>query len=288
MDRLTALAYLGVDETATKDDIDTAWRGAVKRAHPDTGSDSDASQVMRLNEARAIALDGLSDSGGELITQPAIREMVRLQQEMTATASASDRAMKQVVMHHVGSLALQRRQRATFAIISGVVAAVLALIGAVARATPEEFAWHNLLFTLAGVLGVGAALLGLLSWRMKFREQRLEMEIEDAAETLADRGALAATLTEIGLGDFFTLPDLQRALADWGSEEKGFPPRPASPLSFLAPPTYRSVPLSQVAALIGPVDFGKLLIAKGKESGLLEESERRSDGESKAYGYRRT
>ena len=119
--------------------------------------------------------------------------------------------MKQVVIHHVGGLAFRRRQRATLAAGSAGIAAVLAVIGALVKATPDGLdTYKPILFSFAAVFGVLAAMLGVMAWRINTAERGLQLEPDDVSETLSDRGALADTLSELELPDFFTRPGASR------------------------------------------------------------------------------
>lgn len=285
MDREQALAYLSLDGTATKVDIETAWRNAMKAVHPDASGGGDSSRAAMLNEARGIALDGLSDSSSEIVTRRDLQELVQAQAQQVTAVQESEKAVRQVVMHHVGALALQRRQRTSLAIASGGLAAVSALVGALLKGTPEPLMWRSLLLSTAGLFAILGAILGLLSWRQRFLEEELKMNIEDAGETLADKGALAGTLDELGLGSFFSQADLREALSDWNGQLDEAPLRR---VSLLFPGrAYSSVPLSFVAQQIGAVDFCRLLLSKGLASGLLQEETRPIEQGKSEYGYRR-
>jgi hypothetical protein len=288
MERDEALARLGLDGSATREDIDSAWRAAMKEVHPDTGSNPDGKLAIELNQARATALSGLPQSGSDLITVDRMAELIRTsQQELVAAERAGDRAMAQVTMHHVGALAFQRRQRARVAAASGGVAAVLGVIAALLRASPTNGldVVRPVLFVAALTLGLFAAVLAVLAWQLAAREHWLQMELEDAGETLSERAALSDALTELGVGDFFTRAELLEALSRWDvAHDVIRGPYPVLP--FMSP-TYEAVPLAHTAGIVGPVDFAKLMLAKGVESGLLREDQR-LEGDRVVYGYRRT
>lgn len=287
MNRAEALARLGLDADSTAEEIERAWRAAMKHVHPDTGARPDGELAVLLNQAKAEALAALPKPTTDLVTLEAIAELVRAQQQAAvAGATASDRAMKQVVIHHVGGLALRRRQRATLAAASAGIAAILAVIGALVKATPNSLdVYKPILFFLGAMFGVLSAALGVMAWRVSTAERALQLELDDVGETLSDRGAVADTLTELELGDFFTRVQLREAIDTWQIDETLIGPR--YPRSPLVGTVYRSVPLSHTAHTIGPVDFGKLLLTKAVELGLLVDDQNVDAEGKRQYGFRR-
>jgi hypothetical protein len=285
MDLTEAFARLGLETTATRDEIDAAWRQAMKAVHPDTGTAPDGNLAVVLNQARATALSAVAVPSTELVPLAAVMELVKAQQpaQMERAARASDQALKSVVMHHVGGLAYRKRQRAILASIGAFVTVVLTLLAAVNRIVPEDSqAFYGFLAAFAAVL---TALVGLGAWRLSAQERTLNLDLEEAAETLSDRAAYLDTIDEIGLGAVWTRQELHAALQGWEVPEVRNSTHGPS-LGFFGPP-YRSVPLAHTAAEIGHVDFGRLLVAKGIELDLVQEDAFvREDGRT-SYGFRR-
>lgn len=287
MERARALEVLGLDETASRDEIESAWRSAIKNVHPDSGKESDADAVSEILDARKVALSEGNASSTGLVPLARVTDLIKLQQgEIAAKARASEQAMRGVVMHHIGTLAFRRRQRTILAGISAGVATVLGLLTALIRVSPDaDIEVQSLLGTMTGAFALIAAGLGLLAWRIATLERSLQMELDDVAETLSDKAAFSDTINEVGLGSFFTKSQLQEAIREWSAN--GMPSGARSPSSGLFGGMYRSVPLASTAHAIGPVDFGKLFLAKGIELGLLEEVERETSDGSVDYGFSR-
>jgi hypothetical protein len=292
MNRAEALTRLGLDFDATPAEIDRAWRSAMKRVHPDSGSDPEPALVAALNEARQVALAAAASTATALVPRDSAYELVRSDPTLAMHAATSERALRTVVMHHVGHLAYQRRQRTILAGLTGGGAALLALIGALTRFDPYVVP-PSLVLSMSALLATVSALFGVLAWRTAAIERRLQLELDEVAETLSDRAALADTLTELGLQSFFTRGELHAAISHWAAgvhvarRDRG--PTVASSVREVLLPVgarYRSVPLAHTAAVIGAVDFAKLLIAKGVELGMLIEDERVT-GNGEVYGYTR-
>jgi hypothetical protein len=144
-------------------------------------------------------------------------------------------------------------------------------------------------------LGFVAALLGLLAVRIAGLQRSLEIELEEVGETLSDRAAVSDTFREIELHAFFTRAELHDALARWslssapaavvgGRRSPGI--QLFAAIGLVTAPTYRTVPLATTARRIGNIDFGKLLLTKALELGLVLE-DHTGDGAGITYGYRR-
>jgi hypothetical protein len=283
MERLEALTELGLDGSATREQIESAWRGAIKVVHPE-GTHPDPDAARRLNEAREVALVGLEGSAGDaLVRLSEVMDLVRAQAQQPVAVAGAERALRRVVMHHVGLLAYRKRERTVLAAISGGLAAALGVITAIIRAYDST---RYLLGFVAATLGLLAAVLGFLAWRVSIAEQTLRLQLEEAAETLSDRAAFVDTINEIGLGRFWTRADLHGALDRWEIPDGPWDRTRGSIVGL--GPSYRSVPLARTAERIGPVDFGRLLVAKGIELGLIEESATTDGNGIVGYGYSRT
>lgn len=289
MDRLEALTRLGLDEFASRDHINDAWRNAMKAVHPDSGTAPDPAMTVLLNEARTVALGALPNgNGAALVPIETVMDLVRARPEPGPTSAqrAAEQTFTKVVMHHVGGLAYRKRQRVILASVTAGVTALLGLGAAFGRFGYDTEMWKAV---LGGFTAAGAALsagIGIVAWRVSAMERTLKLDLAETAETLSDRTAYIDVLDEIGLGEFWSRQELLDVLGQWDvPTDAGV--RRVGLLGTLFGPPYRAVPLAHTAAEIGPVDFARLLTTKGVELELVEERRmERSDGRT-AYGYAR-
>jgi hypothetical protein len=206
-------------------------------------------------------------------------------------------------MRHVGTAGRLRRERTALAIGAGGLAAVAGLVRATAAADLTRPLVGLTTALLVG-FGIAAAALAALAFVSSSREDLLKIEIEHAAETVADRGTFAATLSEIGLGAYWSRRELTEAIFEWafGGRPTWGPLRPYGsartrlslavrrlvrilrpgvPVDDLA----REVPLRITAGRVGPADFASLVIAKGLERDWIEEVALPT-GSDVPFGYR--
>jgi len=115
--------------------------------------------------------------------------------------------------------------------------------------------------------------LGLLIGFQSLRIARIEGDIEDAADTLDDKPDVARVLQEIAVSSQiappWTIETLRDAAAKWSAEyaEGADLPLPV----FLG--HVRRRPLAACVRSMGVDEFVRLLVAKAKEKGLLDERE---------------
>jgi hypothetical protein len=263
----------------------------MKVVHPDVGIRPNDEMAKRLNEARQVALSGVAEPASELVLRSEAAQLdFPGHTPTTAPERPSERAMRSVVLHHVGQLAYRKRQSVVLAGAMAVVAACLGLISALGKFEFDSTALTYRYWSI--VLGILAAAIALVAARIAGLQRKLEVELDEVGETLSDRAAISDAFSEIGVSGFFTRADLHTELEKWRpvtSAER----RPTSfllgalrSLGVLHGPTYTSVPLAHTAEKIGPVDFGKLLLTKALELNMVEEAQDYSSGEL-VYGYRR-
>ena len=178
----------------------------MKTVHPDTGSAPDDALATLVNQARAVALATLKAPSNDLVPFQTVLELAQAQPRTKTSpeARASERAVKRVVMHHVGELAFRRRQQSILAAIAAGMTTVLTLVAAVNKLAPNTEYGRNWVVALAVASAAGTVFLGLMAWHSAARERTLRLDIEEAALTLSDRAAYLDTLDEIGLDAFWT------------------------------------------------------------------------------------
>jgi hypothetical protein len=267
------MRLLNLPVGASEEEVKRAYRRLAREVHPDTGEEPDVERLQQLGEARDVALEHVT--GQDLVTRKDIALMLRTQGELAKVSQESEATLSRVVVHHVGKLAAARSRRLTISGLGTVVGLLLAAIGAVVRTLPSLQA---VLIPFGALLAICSLVVGAMALLNKEREERLRIEIEEAAETLSDRAALVGTLAELGLDGFFTREDLQEAIYYWSEMD-----------NEIEMTRFRDrVPLSRVAAKIGPVDFARLLLSRSLQSGMIVEAEGSDDYHEIQYGYRRS
>jgi len=274
MRRDEAISLLDLPADANNEDVKRAYRRLAKKAHPDTGERSDTERLQQLGEARDVALEPVT--GKELVTREDIALILRTQGELAKVSRESEATLSRVVLHHVGKLAAARNRRLTISGLGTVVGLLLTAVGTLVRSETIP-PLQAVLIPVGSVLASCSLAIGAMALLNKEREERLRIELEEAAETLSDRASLVGTLAELGLDGFFTREDLQEAIYYWSEMD-----------NEIEVIRFRDrVPLSRVAAQIGPVDFARLLLSRGLESGMIVETEEPGDQHDVQYGYRR-
>jgi hypothetical protein len=277
VDRQEALHLLGLDDSASREAIEAAWRAQMKLVHPDSGRAPDTALAGQVNEARDVAVAGLT--GMEVVPVDTVAALVRAvarEQVPVRGSAASDKAVRQVVMRHVGRLAQRRRQQTALALLAAGIAALTALVRTTFDLGVVTTSQEAVLATVLVGFTVVAAVVGLLAWNVASREKMLRLEIEDAAETLADKAAFVETIAELELGETWARDELRQAIVKWSEQ----PRPPVSPIGSTA------VPLSVTADRIGAVDFARLLVVRGLEHGLVSEELIPGPTGGRRYGYR--
>jgi hypothetical protein len=258
VNRKEALSKLELDVGASREAIDAAYRSQMKVVHPDSGVAPNPELARELNTARDIAQAGASSAA--LVPIDTVMDLVR-----TAT----------------GPLLQAARADSSRTAVDGV------------RRNGRRPGGIDSVPSFA-IFGVYATALGLLAWWSSTREQAVRLEIEDAAETLADKGTLIQALDEIGVGEHWTRNTLRSAIARWYAsgedrdEAHGHRPlsRPPLPFPFPSAAIAMGEPLRVTAARIGDVDFERLVTAKGLEAGVIVEDEIRGESGRPEFGYR--
>jgi hypothetical protein len=157
----------------------------------------------------------------------------------------------------------QHRRRQQFAAGAGVGAGAVALVARqfVPKSNVTEGTYLALQDVLGGVviaLGMLGALIALMSWITGMQILRLEHQMEDATDALADRATYLGLVNEIaahGSPAPWDRPVLEASVSRWMHSGRTSGPDSVAHLSDL----------------IGHDQFIKLFVAKGEELGLLSE-----------------
>jgi hypothetical protein len=308
MNRQDALDMLGLDEHASEQAVKDAFRRVIKDAHSDTGSGDGRVTVDDLVEAREAALVG---SSSVLVPISTVADLIQAmaagqveQQIRQRQPSVTDKAVRSVVMQHVGRLAETRRRRVGLAVASGGIAALLTLLEATTKFAIERHSegpeTATAITITIGVFTVLAALVGLAAWSASSQEKMLELEIEGVAEAFEDKATIEDTLREVAestegfsLGHGWTREELIARVTDWLNHhtEPELVRLDATRMrgalqALLIPRRSRVVPLASTAHRIGAADFVRLLTTKGLERGVIVEAQVDAAGGGSRHGYR--
>jgi hypothetical protein len=162
------------------------------------------------------------------------------------------------------------------AVISGGIAAVVAILEATTKfgATGEGIRVTDALAASFAARLALAAILGFLAWETSSQETMLQLEIEEAAETIDDKATFidtieeAASTSDLNLERGWTRATLTDAVRRWCDKQHGHEggsrPVRAGAVGWLwrGP---EAMPLRTMAAMISHVDFTRLLTATGLE-----------------------
>jgi DnaJ domain len=279
MEKAEALRVLGLDESATDDEVKAAFRRLVRQVHPDTGGGQPA-DVQRLEEARDAALS----PGGALIPVNQVKDLILvsqepLQRQLERQGRQADReaTFKQVVRAQTSRLRQAQRDRTAYAGLAAGVAAVSQVI----RAVPAGNAGSTgsvVASVLLAAFGLLAAMLAIMAWRASQHVRLIEEAVEDANDTLSSRPSFVATFREITGGSeatTWTSEELKELIYSWSAGRTVH--EAAVSMSYLIG-RGDPLPLSALAHEIRPADFLKLLLAKGRELELLQVDESWDDG----------
>lgn len=275
VDRREALQLLGLPENANPEKVRTRFRELAMQLHPDRAK-MDPDAFIRLQEARAAALG--EDDGAALVPLNQVTELVRAatdalaqRDERRERREESESVKQQVMRARTSPLKIARR-RVSF--LTGLMT-FLAGLAQLIRAVPSTAANDVATFT-GSVLGIYAAVFGLLIWRNTQRITRIEEAVEDATETLSERPTFLQAIREITQSAPDSDPwtrDLLLDLVDEWSESHLEQEHDSVLALLLSPRRATGQSLPNCARVIGARDFVKLLIAKGKELRLLAEHE---------------
>jgi len=279
-----AVRRLGLEAGASSSAIKARYGELARKLHPDTGRSTASDKLMaKLNVAREVALRGPSPAtaggktshqagrttGQQLVPVSVISEVVRAQQQaLTRTEErrrTSADATRAIVRHETTRLVRIKRLATAAAGVAAGATALTAVIRAVAVPGISD-AGSNEMEVVIIVFGVVAASAGAVAWVFNMRAQSVEHLVEDATDALGDRATYLAIITEIVRSSGRALPwkahDLRSAVSKWVNEI-GYRERDS---------------VAALAQRVGVPDFTRLLVAKGAELEVLEESVVSADG----------
>ena len=308
-----ALEIMDLEPDATPTEVDARFHELASQTHPDHGGSAESFAAVvaardRLKEqAKGGDLVRLGRGASEVVTTPS-SELVAIERERDASRERrehSEQVARGLVRAEVSRLTRSRR-RASFLAWLGGGAGALTLALRYTDSTAEGyvgFPWIAPVLIFSIGLGVACA---IGSFAVSDQISRIEQAIEDAAETMSSRAAFLDLIYEIvdyGQMDdigLWSTSELIDGVAWWSRvharvttprwDREGSVPRivriallPFTGLRRIArwslSGRFDPTPsLADLAAVIGPDGFTRLLIAKGEETRLLVAEEDIDDG----------
>ena len=281
VDSTQAFVILGLDNSASTQEVEERFRSLANDAHPDKGGSDQ--QMSELNEARATALKFLGD----------VNAMVPAEALQGALIAAQSHALaRQHLSHKIAESRKEIRDRATnklrkYRRASTILAAVCAGALFLGKEIPKEFfhtnisktelrrmdvvmreewqdyiedrnteysrLWQMASFNFAICAGIGA-------WFFSFRIERAEHELKELEEQTSTKTLLYKYLQDIvptKVSSFWTLEDIAQAIEEWPMESKQF---------------------KRLAREIGPLRFAQYLTDRALELDLIVSKELMVDG----------
>ncbi|WP_159537531.1 hypothetical protein [Aeromicrobium sp. 9AM] len=274
MNRDEALEVLQLDANPSADEIQTAFRRFVAEGHPDRGGD--ANSFSRVVEAR----DTLVQSSTALVPMNQVREIVLAatrpmeeQARRTELRNETNDVVRGAVRVRTSEIRHQQRRLATLTFMSAMVGAA-SQVGRL-----EPFKQTGVSNSLGVAFAAIALALGLMIALTNQNKAQIQADIEDIADTMNDKAVLVRTLHDV-LGPGATArpwspEELHGAVGKWVHESGESRPTPirGGVSQRLLGPTGRARPLPHFARRMGVNEFGRLLLAKAKERGVVIESE---------------
>jgi hypothetical protein len=252
-----AFRRLGLALTATEAEIQDAYRGESKAAHPDAGGGSEEA-MKELNAAKDIAL-GVARDRSLIVIATAVTGPLTAQLDRAEHRAAARDLVRGIVAIHVGRVKAYRAWAAILAAVSGAVTLVTSGI----VQAPAAFALSSV--PVAAVASASVVLFGLMAAMLNGSANGLEQSIEAISAELQNRGVYADLIAEIGMdpGSRFSLHELEEAVGRWAGSQH----RPSA--LALIPRT--STTARRLARVIGPYDMTRLLIESGTSTAMLRE-----------------
>jgi hypothetical protein len=290
-----AREILGVSSGSSLDEIERRFKDLAAVSHPDRGGDE--GRMRDLIEARDVAK--ASRDTGVLVPLDAMRELVELLQEPSrelirhqgreATAATrrreSEAAVSAVVAFSVNRLTRLRRIIEVVAALQTIAIAgvYLAHKNVHSVETPGWY-WSAVENHIATWITVGLVLYGVLTalyWGLRAAAQAVEYAVTDVADNLSDPGTYAAVVDEIAETSEHPLPwdrlALIQGVETWVSASRK--------RALLQNRSRSRAEAWRIAQRAGSDHFVQLLLAKGRENGMLVERKIRGARNQTTFVY---
>lgn len=281
MTRDEALGLLGVKPSATHDEIRARFREVAKNVHPDQGGDPLA--MAQLYAARELALGRTASLG--LVPIDDVRSLVAT--EISAASARYEireekaRAVTRLRERRISPLKRLKRATATF----GLAAAVLALTVDQVLPLVEQRVGPLTKLYLIGFAFLSGLAFAIASWR----QERLEEGLEGFTEEIDNKNDYMRLMQEVLPHErrqtFWTEIELERFVSLWKPVSSfGYDPFLPTLIRFVR--SLIRIGRASVYSQLPSAELARLLLAVGREQGLLEEKEEYRDREGFLMRYR--
>jgi hypothetical protein len=308
-----ALEILNLAPGTVQDEIERRFRALAVENHPDHGGSAESFATIlaardRLREdstGSALARVGGGESALATRASSELAAIERTRDALQERQRNSEQVTKGLVRAEVSRLTRSKRSASFLAWLGGGAGALTLAIRATGSTAESYigFPWVGPVLIFSILLGAACA---IGSFSISDQISRIEQAIEDAAETMSSRSTFLDLLYEIvDIGqiddlDSWTKGELVDGVSFWSRasarrialrrERQALMPRIARiallPLIgmlrifrwFLSGRFDSAPSLADLATVIGPDAFTRLLIAKGEETGLLVAEEEIDDG----------
>jgi hypothetical protein len=303
--RQKAFEILELGADASEEDVEARFKELAKQAHSDRGGDD--SRFAELIAARDLLREKISTAlvaqgnASKSLDRPSAKELElygRERDEETRAEEKSERVTQRLVRAETTRLTTSKRRAGLSAWLGGGIAAVILVLRSTLGQEVSTYS-DGVIAVVVGVLIGGAALCAVATFLIHGQIATEEQAIEDAAEAMSDRSTFVDLFIEIieesdepnasGWG----AEELKEAIRAWSLRHSKFRTwkliqrgqtyqknrfrRAASRMVW----SIRSIGgqldpnpnIAELALLIGPAGFYRLLIAKGAETKLLDSKE---------------
>jgi hypothetical protein len=268
-----AMRVLGLAAGASEDAIDDAFARKAKQLHPDQGGEHES--MVELSDAREAARRGPSSDLAPRQVLDLVLSQTQAMERRERRRDARERSgevVRALIRHERRELTARKQKAQVAAGGAAIVAATAGVVRAIGSADLPVASQTVITLTLV-LFAVVAATFACLAAMLKWRADRLEERIEDAAEVLSERPAYLSVIEEIervsGHSSPWTPRALRSAIANWTDSQEA-----------------ERGTIAALARSAGPREFMRLLVAKGAELDLLVEDVRAREDGRRVVEYR--
>ena len=261
MDESEAFEKLGLEPSATEEEIKERYRELVPQNHPDAEGTSE--DMEELNTAKEVALASSSD---DLVKTEALEDSIRLSTQQEQQRIESEKTVERLIDR--GTSRYRRFRQMT--IIFGGISAILGVV-------IQTGSFRIEYFPVSITAGVFLVISLIYTYIFHASMQNIELMINEADEALSDKMEYIRLLEDIGIryqdDPRFTESELENAIEEWIDDTN-------STTSFFAKGFLKpKLDFESLAGHVGPSDFSRLVIRKGLEKDILSELEEIDDNQ---------
>lgn len=282
MDTTKAFLALGLNRTASSQEVEDRFRSLANDVHPDKGGSDE--QMSELNEARATALKFIADSNA-LVPEKALQEaLVAVQSKTLNQQDLSNRIAESRKIIRDRTTNKLRKYRLASTMLAAICGGAIFIVNDIPKELffariPESALLHmdmsrreeieatykdiNAFYSrlwLAGWFGL-VVISGIGAWYFSLRIDRAENELKDLEDHTNTKTLMYNYLKCFipdKLSKFWTLEELVQAIEEWPMKSKRF---------------------KKLSKEIGSLRFAQYLIDRALKMELIVSNEIMEDGE---------